>query len=372
MADRLDKRQSEEKVSNLAVSEAGVSESNVSQAAGVNNSEKKDWITQIERIARILERLIWLFVLLIIAAAVANFLKMQSPQLEASRSVVRPVPVVRSIPPNVDRAIAIALQGSRNETLEFAANRLDSWKASVMQRVDDYFLPWYFGYFNQQALGLKYLFQGAYHGLNSKAATPEESLIQEIQKEFEQRVLPPELAQATFADLVQDSVQFYTEALSRRIDAIPSQYQIPQADWVGYVRDLGLITNRAEANREVSLTEKGVAVTVGTSGALVAGKVASKVASKTASKVAVKSGAKLAGKIGAEALGSVFGVGIIVWDVWDHQHTKATQLPILRQNIEEYLDQVKASLLKDSTSGLISTIYDLESQVVKNAGMKGA
>lgn len=366
MTERLDK-QSEKQVNNLAVSEAGVSES--------DTSEKRDWITQIERLARILERLIWLFVLLIIAAAVANFLKMQSPRLE-NRPAVRPVPVVRPIPPNLDRAVATALQEARTETLDFAANRLDSWKAGVMQRVDDYFLPWYFGYFNQQALGLKYLFQGAYHGLNGKAATPEHSLIREIQQEFEQRVLPPELAQATFADLVQDSVQFYTEALSRRIDAIPSQYQIPQADWEGYVRDLGLITNRAEANREVSLTEKGVAVTIGTSGALVASKVASKVAgkvaSKTASKVAVKSGAKLAGKIGAEALGSVFGVGIIVWDVWDHQHTKTTQLPILRQNIEEYLDQVKASLLKDPTSGLISAIYDLESQVVRNVGVKGA
>lgn len=334
--------------------------------------EKRDWIASIERIARIVERLIWLFVLLIITVAVANFLKTQSPHLGDEPISIRQVPIVRPIPSDVDRAIASALQATRSETLDFASDRLDGWKANVMQRVDHYFLPWYFGYLNQQGLGLKYLFQGAYHGLNGRAATPDQALSQKIQQEFEQRVLPPELAQATFADLIQDSTRFYTEALSQKIDAIPSQYQIPQADWKGYIRDLGRITNRSEANREVSLTEKGVAVTLGTSSAVAVGKVASKVASKTASKVAAKSGVKLVGKIGAEALGSFFGVGIIAWDVWDHQQTRATQMPILRQNIEEYLDQVKASLLKDPTSGLISAIYELEGQVIAASKPKPA
>jgi hypothetical protein len=91
----------------------------------------------------------------------------------------------------------------------------------------------------------------------------------------------------------------------------------------------------------------------------------SKLAAKGASKLAVKSGTKVAAKLGVEAVGSVLGIGIIVWDVWDYYHTKATQLPILRQNIKEYLDQVKTALLKDPQTGLISVIYDLEDQVLK-------
>jgi len=92
-----------------------------------------------------------------------------------------------------------------------------------------------------------------------------------------------------------------------------------------------------------------------------AAKGGAKLAAEGVAKGTTKLGAKLLGK----TLGSVLGVGIIAWDVWDHYHTRETQMPILRQNIEKYLDQVKALLLKDPTTGLISVIYDLEKQVLE-------
>lgn len=344
------------------------------------------WVAQAERITRIVERLIWMMVLVIITAAVANFLKMQSPNFGKLPSLIENIPVERPIPIQIDQEIASALRSARIETENFASARLDLWKDDVMKRVDNNFLDWYFGYWNQQVLGFKYIFQGAYHWFNSNAPTPEEAQAAIIQREFEQRVLPPEVTQARFSQLIEDSVNLYTQELSQRIDAIPSRYKIPQGKWEKYLSNLALIADRSEGNREVSLAEKGVFVTTGAGGIYTAGKaftklakfggmqaieakagaqVASKVASKTASKVAAKSGAKLVGKLGVEAIGSVLGVGIIAWDVWDHYHTRATQLPILRENIEEYLDQVKASLLKDPTTGLISVIYDLEEQVLK-------
>jgi len=101
----------------------------------------------------------------------------------------------------------------------------------------------------------------------------------------------------------------------------------------------------------------------------VAAKGGAKLAAEGVAKGTTKLGAKLLGK----TLGSALGIGIIAWDLWDHHHTRATQLPILRQNIEQYLDQVKASILKDPTTGLISVIYDLEEQVLKaSKGYRGA
>ena len=343
------------------------------------NYTKGDWVAQVERITRIAERLIWLIVLVIITAAVANFLKMQSPNFYNSQPIVENLPIERPIPVQVNQEVALALREARIETENFASARLDLWKADVMKRVDDNFLPWYFGYFNQQIIGLQYIARGAYHWFNSNASTPETSLNKEIQREFERRVLLPEVAQATFNEVIEDSVNLYTQELNRKIDTIPSRYKIPQGQWERYLENFALITNRTEGNREVSLPEKGIFATTGTGSLYIAGKsfaklakfggmqaleakAGAKIGSNLASKVAAKTGVKLAGK---SVLGPFLGIGIVAWDVWDHYHTKATQLPILRQNIEEYLDQVKASLLKDPTVGLISVIYDLEKQVLK-------
>lgn len=368
------------------------SEDSVEQSVESKKDSKGDWVAQLEQITKIIERLIWMIVLVIIVAAVANFLKAQSPSFNGLPPIVEKLPIERPIPVQVDQEVALALKEARVETENFASAQLDLWKADVMKRVDDNFLDWYFGYFNQQVLAAKYLLQGSYHWFNSSARTPEESLTSKIQKEFERRVLPPEIAQASLNELIGDSVNRYTQELSMRIDAIPSRYKIPQGQWDKYLKNLALITNRSEGNREISLAEKGTSATVGVGSAYIfafkgakgVAEIAAK-ASTVAAEAAAKGGAKLAAegvakgttKLGAKllgkTLGSALGIGIIAWDLWDHHHTRATQLPILRQNIEQYLDQVKASILKDPTTGLISVIYDLEEQVLKaSKGYRGA
>jgi len=356
----------------------------------VDNSEpdassKGSWIEKVEKITKITEKFIWLFVLVIITTSVADFLKMQSLPPGVLQPIGERLPIERPIPVQVDQEIASALQDARLTTENFAEAKLESWEADVMKHVDDSFLPWYFGYWNQQILGLNYMFKGAYHWLSSKSLTPEEAQTKLIQKEFENRALPPEITQSVFSQIIEDSANFYTQELSQKIDSIPTSYKIPKGKWEKYLVNLSLITERSEANRQVSLAEKGGAA-AGLGGVYTIGKVmkfggaqvleaqmaakgaakgASKLAAKGASKLAAKSGTKVAAKLGVEAVGTVLGGLIIVWDVWDHYHTKATQLPILRENIKEYLDQVKTALLKDPQTGLISVIYDLEDQVLK-------
>ena len=63
-----------------------------------------------------------------------------------------------------------------------------------------------------------------------------------------------------------------------------------------------------------------------------------------ASGLAARSGGKIAAKIGGEAVGEIIGVIVIAWDVFDHYRTKQTELPILRRDIADYLEQVKRSL----------------------------
>jgi hypothetical protein len=92
-----------------------------------------------------------------------------------------------------------------------------------------------------------------------------------------------------------------------------------------------------------------------------ASKAATKVATKTATKVAAKTtGAPAAGVIGLELIDPLAGLGILVWDIWDHYHTVKVERPILKENIEKYLLEVKSSLLENSEGSIMSSIYQLD------------
>jgi hypothetical protein len=87
-----------------------------------------------------------------------------------------------------------------------------------------------------------------------------------------------------------------------------------------------------------------------------AGGAAGQLASRTGAKVAARAGGKLAGPI--------IGIGVIVWDVWDHHRTKTIERPVLRQSIADYFGEVRQSLLHDPQTGIASTLHAIEGDVL--------
>ena len=67
-------------------------------------------------------------------------------------------------------------------------------------------------------------------------------------------------------------------------------------------------------------------------------------------------------------MGPIIGVGIIVWDVWDHNHTKKIEAPILRENIVDYLAEVRHGLLYDPETGIMAIIGGMEANVIASLG----
>ncbi len=55
----------------------------------------------------------------------------------------------------------------------------------------------------------------------------------------------------------------------------------------------------------------------------------------------------LTAKSGGKLLGPIIGIGIIIWDLWDHKSTRAENEPILRQNLYDYVDLMTQELLND-------------------------
>jgi hypothetical protein len=282
----------------------------------------------------------------------------------------------------VDRAMVGALKSARQSAKKSAEAELDIWVEELTNRVDDSFLDWYFGYFNQKTRELKSFFvqvsSGTLHLLNADNPTPSEKLAEVItrdfQEQFAKRVLRPQIAQLRLERVTQKTVKRYLNDLSVNLNKIPVTYQIPQADWNRYLNDIALSIN----NREGNVSSLSMKVLVGGGAYLalkplaaplilkVGSKVVTKMAGKTGAKIAAKTGASLAGKIGAELLDPIVGIGILLWDVWDYNRTVAIDRPILRENIADYLEEMKLSILANPENGIMTAVDKIEGEILES------
>lgn len=326
--------------------------------------------------------LIWLIVLLIIAAAVGKYFIFTPTHSPNPTFVTVSKPVIPPISwQDVDQHLIEAVTLARQNTEKFIEPRISQWIDELMQRVDNDFLPWYFNYWNQQLLGLNGLYHGAIYWMNLSDRTAQERMTETVQEEFATRVLRPEIAQFKIQHLAQETVEYYVSQLQQQLSEIPQKYNIPPAEWERYLDSIAVMTVRTEGNRETALSLKALTGTT-VAGAVVltkalapmlknvGAKVTAKLASKAAASIAAKTGAKVIAKVGGEFLGPIVAIGIIIWDVWDHTKTKETGLPVLRQNILDYFNELKIAILSDSEHGILTIIHQLEAQIVESVKKK--
>ena len=346
----------------------------------MNTNKSKNVASVLHAGSHFIRTLIWLAVVIIILATAGKFLwKRQQPQHDKPQNA--PVPVAQTDWSQVDHEIVEALKQAHQAAETSAQAKLDAWTDSLMKRVDNDFLEWYFSYWTQQVLGLKAMWYWTAHELAINKPGLAEQITQDVQEQFAQRVLRPEIAQLELERISHEVLQVYVDNLTTKLAAIPTKYKIPQTDWERYLSDIAVMTSRTEGNREVSLTLKTVVASGVTGGAVLAkamapalkeigGKVMAKLAGKAAGEVAAKTGGKVAAKVGGKMLGEIVGIGIIIWDVWDHYQTKKVDRPILRQNIADYFTEVKQHLLHEPDSGIITVIDTIEHNIVSSLRTK--
>ena len=88
-------------------------------------------------------------------------------------------------------------------------------------------------------------------------------------------------------------------------------------------------------------------------------KLAAKFAERATAKISAKAGASVATQAGAKLLNPILGVGFLVWEVWDYQEMVDQSRPQLRQNISDYLEELKYSILSGE-DGILSAISEVE------------
>jgi hypothetical protein len=342
--------------------------------------EGKDYESKSRRIAawsdllKAVSKFLWLIVIIVVLAALGKFFLFKNGKDSRDLKPVKK-PVVEKIDwSQVNKAVEKIMTDARKKAEKLGEAELDQWIEKKMKLVDSDFLEWYFSYWTQQELGLKSLLAQVWHWVDSDSPSAAEKLTQVVQEEFSNRVLRPQIAQLEIERMINEIVSRYSTTLKGNLQTVPKEYNIQPADWDRYLSDISVMVKNIEANRSTSLPLKAlVGLTAGGTVVMVnslrpmvsriGAKISSKMAAKSAAKMATKTGGKVAAKTGGKFLGTIIAVGIIIWDVWDHYATKKKAKPVLRQNILDYLTEVKESILHDPAYGIMTIIYQMEQSI---------
>ena len=343
----------------------------------ISYSEKTERLKVITQFIKTVTPMIWTIVILVvIIPLLGNFLISQSLTNTATTAVVVSPPHDFS---KVNQDIKNAIQTANITSEAFASKELDKWETEVVARVDNSFLDWYFDYFNQKKMEFTVPFNFVKSAvlnrfdMTAASRAVSEKLTEDFQREFANRVLLPKNAQLRFQLITQDTANLYISEVSKNVKVVQNNYNIPQVQWDKYLNDIA--TTISDKGNVSNLSLK---VLVGGSGYLVAkplilgvaakvgSKVTAKVASKAAAKLATKTGGTVASQLGVGLIDPIVGIGIIIWDLWDYNHTVKIERPILREHIVEYLKDVKKSLLTNPETGIMAAIYQLESGLIKS------
>ena len=349
-----------------------------------NNNNKKGeepkstkifaWSDFIKSISKIL----WVIVIIIILILLGQLSLFKSSKKEIKPPEIKKKKVVSTVDwSKVNKEIEIILKDARKKTEVIASKKLNLWIDKNMERVDKNFLNWYFSYWTQQEIGLKSLLYQVLHWVNTDSPTAAERITLQVQEQFSNRVLRPQIAQMEIERIINEIISFYSESIRTKLRGIPQEYKIKRSDWDRYISDIAVMVKNVEANRQTPVSLKAL-IGVSAGGAVIifqslkpiitkiGSKISAKLTTKTAAKMATKTGGKVAAKVGGKFAGTIIAVGIIIWDVWDHYQTKKKALPILRENIFDYFKEVKQSILHDSDYGIMTIIYGMEESILEN------
>lgn len=296
-----------------------------------------------------------------------------------ARFVARPAPVRLDVArrQELDLEVRKILAAARKETEAEARWRVKAIVDQMKARVEPDFLDGYFGYMNQQKLGLNSLWFGLRKRLDIAQPSAQEQLAEAFRSEFASRVVKPEIAALLLRRVNERAVDEYVSRVRERVAGLPGKYNVPQPEWERYLDSIGTLGARPEANRQVPLSLKALVVGA-TPGVIWAGvrlvrlaefasvRLSGVAAAEVAGGLALRAGGAVAARAGGRLLGPAIGLAILAWDAVDHQTTVATQEPLLARSLHEYLDAMGEDLVTAPGSGVMSAIDELEAALVKS------
>lgn len=336
----------------------------------------------IGKIVKFVSAILWLCIMAIIVAYVGrSYLDEGMIRIPFQERAAREVSIRPAVSwTAIDREIKDAVQAAHDQAILTASGELERWHRTLMQRVDNDFLPWYFNYFNQQMIGLSYAYHWAYDNIVGSTRSPDEKVIGGIQQQFSNRVLRPQISQMEIEEITKNAVTVFVSDLNTRLQSIPGKYDMHPEEWDRHLNSIAVLASNVEGDRTVPLTLKALTVGATAASAPLVAKafapvikaaaakmttlVSAKVMGSAAAATAAATGGKVAGAAATGFLGPVIAVGIIGWDLYDHARTVEENTPIMRENIADYLGKFNDTLL-ESDGSIGGVIHNLEVAIYK-------
>lgn len=280
----------------------------------------------------------------------------------------------------IDKDLIDALRIAHDSTEEFAAAELNDWVDNLMKKVDEKFLNWYFSYWNQKAQefgspfawaafkidsSLKIIRKEDEKSLNASQIL-QKRMIEDFQSKFTEQVLDEE-SKAELVKVTERVGRNYASALGMKLASIKYSYNLSDGEWEKYLNDLASLIYDT-GNSKNSLEIDSAAANLGNKLLIISTAVGTKLAVNFALKAGVKIAGKASGaivaKIGAQLIDPLLAVGILIWDVWDYDKMVKKSRPELRQNILDYLEEVKWSILNSPENSIMAAIEQVEGKII--------
>lgn len=317
-------------------------------------------------------------VLVLLCVIVPSFIHRTSlsvPVFQKPTEKLTPTPFPKE---KVDKEVYNSMIAAYDKAETYASDKLDQWIVDVMYKADADFLPWYFNYINMKTREIKGLGYDIVHWFNNMAPSSAEILLQDLDQALNSRLLQAQITQLTFENILSETVRVYNKSLTDSLAKIQVKYSVPEPEWKDYLSDLSHVvqdsgTSMTPVPIKVVIATTGVAtLIIGNTGIKCitaigkgVGKLFAKTTGKTVAKAGGKAASKMLGKTLGKFAGSIITVAILVWDIVDYKMTEARDKPILRQNIQDYLVNVKLDLLYDEEFGICSELNSIQEKLAQ-------
>lgn len=272
---------------------------------------------------------------------------------------------------SVDESIRRALEVSHDKACSYAESAVVSWITELRTRAEEDFLPWYFAYWNQQALmlrsvGYTLMDTRVARGITGKQLAAEQQLGDYLQAAFTARVLQPGNAQRRVDAITREAVAVYLKTFSAELRAVKVEYTVSDQDWQRHLKGLPEMLRCVEGNRQVPLILKGLTMSSGIVSVKVVQAVTvqiRKVLMRRAGHELIKDGVQHTGRYFIRGFGWAATLAISAWDLYDHHRTVSQNLPIMRKILNSYFDELGDLVLNDPQYGILKTLEAVQQEL---------
>jgi len=274
---------------------------------------------------------------------------------------------------SVDESVRKAFLVAGEKASVFAERAVQEWTGELRQRAEEDFLPWYFAYWNQQAMMLKacgyYLMDTpAVEGIMGRQPGAAEQMENYLEKAFVSRVLQPGSAQLRIESITRKAVEIYLYSLNEELRALQASYSVTEQDWNRHLDGIAEMMLSVEGNRQVPLLLKGISV----GGGVVAVKIGRTISDQVRAMMMrygrrqmMEEGFQYGGRYVARGFGWVAFAGMTAWDLYDHHRTVSQNLPVMRRLLNGYFEELENQVLHDPQCGIFQTLENVRQSIAE-------